>query len=897
VSRPHRTARGALALGLILALAPLTAPAGAGGTVRLERRWSPFVGKVNVKYARLALDVSARVAYVFSQDVDTNGPVIVQPWHLDRLTPLAPPLSLPGLPDMAATTPIAIDESTHTLVFSPVPQITDAAAAAPPVVEVLALRNGAMTEVAKLMTRHPAGYSVLGFAVEPTTKMLVDVAGPAAGGAVPTAGAGTGGIQVDTWRLADLAAGRIASPDPAPIAVPNACGQVITTDFAAGLLMSADGKTAYFGCLTNKGALTLTGPNATDYAGVAELDLAAARSGLPTALTLAFVPGNFVTGDSLVVPAQRRVILLAEATTTTNAKVYDTRHHRYVGNVGIEDLSVGSVGVHPVTGRGYYVIGAGLGVFDPAATPATQGTVHEDLSPIVGGLTRPMEIDPRTSRVFIPTSDDLNSGDPAYVAVLRDRTPLPSLDTQDVEDSVDAPEKPGVTESIRSADAAAVGVEYRLVGGPYNASYNATHADAHLLVRPGTRVQQFAAARNVRLTGTEAAAEVVASRRDDATASDAFGVGALDATQCSDFSGTPTGTTASGLKVACDVAREMVHAEVATDLPRLLVGAGPGAPKQVHDHLPPPPSGAPPPPEPPMPEPPPAPDLPVPVQVGSAAVTVDLRRAAPRGALTSVLSTTASGVDILGIVRIGRVTASLETAVHGRPGTAAVKYTRAIYGVTVNGVPVCDTQCSLDDVAATVNRALGGRGHVEFPPADEYEARTGAAARLTDDRYRHVERVLLDDVPDDNVLRPAMEIVVNRDATSASRHVVTLAALSAQSRYRIFRLTPPPTFPPPPTPTNVAALPRVPVATPAGTGRTTTTTTRTKGTPGTPTVIGDPTPPGLLGAIDRHVRVILRNARDLAGIAAVWSLLAVPVYLSARRRLLLELPRLRPETP
>jgi hypothetical protein len=38
---------------------------------------------------------------------------------------------------------------------------------------------------------------------------------------------------------------------------------------------------------------------------------------------------------------------------------------------------------------------------------------------------------------------------------------------------------------------------------------------------------------------------------------------------------------------------------------------------------------------------------------------------------------------------------------------------------------------------------------------------------------------------------------------------------------------------------------------------------------------------------------VLRHPSQVLGIACVWMLLALPAYLAARRRLLLELPRLR----
>ncbi|MDT7571113.1 MAG: hypothetical protein QOE05_1287, partial [Actinomycetota bacterium] len=285
--------------------------------------------------------------------------------------------------------------------------------------------------------------------------------------------------------------------------------------------------------------------------------------------------------------------------------------------------------------------------------------------------------------------------------------------------------------------------------------------------------------------------------------------------------------------------------------------------------------------------------VPAGVVVRSAKVGTDVKRATD-GTSTTTIEAEANGVDVLGVVRIGRVTASLTAAVHGRPGSAKLDYKRTVTGVTVNGADVCGSACSVDQVADAVNRALGGRAVVEFPDGDAYASKKGVVARLTDDRYRHVERVLLDDQPDDNVLLPAMQVTVFTDGTMASRQIVSLAAMSTQAIYRNYRVgSPQDPFPKPPLPT----------------GGTTVTVPGTPGRPGTDVITDGPVPPaptptvaplaqgggpgGLLGAIGRGVRVAFRSPGTVAGIALMWSLLAVPVYLAARRRLLLDLPRLR----
>jgi hypothetical protein len=55
---------------------------------------------------------------------------------------------------------------------------------------------------------------------------------------------------------------------------------------------------------------------------------------------------------------------------------------------------------------------------------------------------------------------------------------------------------------------------------------------------------------------------------------------------------------------------------------------------------------------------------------------------------------------------------------------------------------------------------------------------------------------------------------------------------------------------------------------------------------------------GILGGVLGRVRLSLRSLGDALPLLMIWALLGVPAYLSARRRLLLELPMLtRDEDP
>jgi hypothetical protein len=165
---------------------------------------------------------------------------------------------------------------------------------------------------------------------------------------------------------------------------------------------------------------------------------------------------------------------------------------------------------------------------------------------------------------------------------------------------------------------------------------------------------------------------------------------------------------------------------------------------------------------------------------------------------------------------------------------------------------------------------------------------------VSTDEYQHVEDTLVSEEAEDSVIAPAMVVTVYTDGTAQSRMLVRLAALSTKQRYRIFDVSDA-------TSGSSGA---------GGGGSAIGGTPGTAGTPGTPgssetSVVrgkggGQPTASGgtrdtggLIGGLINGLRVVFRSPGQIAGIACVWMLLALPAYLAARRRLLLELPNLR----
>lgn len=850
---------------------PANAAPASGSGLQVLRTWDAF-GATNMLNARLTLDAPNRMAYALSQDVKAGSPLLVRAWNLDTLTPLSAARPESGLAPITPDTPVAVDSRRRTMVLSAVPADAEVAngvavPTTPPPVLVLGLRAGRLSRLGRPASRFPAGYTIVGLTVDERLDRAFVLAQPYTR-ALRSVGSAAGGVQLDVWRLADLARGVVGSPLPTPLTVPSSCAQLLSTAFPAALVASPDGQRVYFGCVSSRGVSRLFGAKPViDVSGVARLDLARAAANDPTSLQIRPVPGDFVSGETFAVPGQRRLALIgASATAGTTARVFDSDAGYYVGNVGLDGQILNGWGTDPRTGRGYYVTDNNIGMLDLAGLPIGQGRVYPELKRVVLGKASSVEVDPVTGRVytvFVPAFTTK-----PQVAVLVDLTDGSSAAGPAEPQGLDVAERAGVTESSRLSDLGAVGADYRLVGGPRNLLINAVAPPAGNASRAASRFLQLAAARGVRLSNDQATASAVTASQDDATTADTTSPAGEDASpaspaSCADLGAGASAAAVDAASVSCDVAKQRVTAEATAEGARVLL-ARPAVNQPGR--------------------------VPAAVQVRSARVSAQALRPFTPGPLTSTVTAEADGIDILGAITIGRVQASLTTSLRGRRGTASAVYRRSVSGLSVAGRQVCSTDCPLDQVQQVVNRALGGRGRIDFPPADRQVRPTGTAADLTDSPARHAERVLFDDVPDDSVLTPAMEVTLYADASTPSRLVVSLAAVSARSRYLIFPAYSDTGGPPGgptaqrPTWTSTGAGPRLVGGTSPG------------GLPGTVGAADDERTgaAGLVGLFQRGLAFTLRSWRDAARIASLWLLLALPVYLAARRRLLLSLPLLRP---
>lgn len=190
-----------------------------------------------------------------------------------------------------------------------------------------------------------------------------------------------------------------------------------------------------------------------------------------------------------------------------------------------------------------------------------------------------------------------------------------------------------------------------------------------------------------------------------------------------------------------------------------------------------------------------------PVRIAGGSSRVTIERDQTRGVVTRVESVV-WGVSILDRAFIGEIRAVAETAARGRPGTAGSTYETTVNNVHVvdergrtvhscgwdtAGADDPDSRCDPGAVLRAINRTFASKIKVFGPSvADDPLTRGspgGAQAVVIEDHFaywsgRNVNFDGLREVP-------ALEIVAYSDTTRASRVVVQLAAVRAESKYFI----------------------------------------------------------------------------------------------------------------
>jgi hypothetical protein len=184
-----------------------------------------------------------------------------------------------------------------------------------------------------------------------------------------------------------------------------------------------------------------------------------------------------------------------------------------------------------------------------------------------------------------------------------------------------------------------------------------------------------------------------------------------------------------------------------------------------------------------------------PLTVGSSSFVSDAERSVAAGAVTTTTAI-AKGIEVsfpgVGTLSIGRVTAIADTAAHGRPGTASVKYRRFIQDVVItdgSGKETfsCAATCDPQKVADTVNTNLGAKMRMDIPPANTRATARGAFAGVRKTLRDYLGGQAQNN--DSSYAVPAIEFAINNDSSGKSRLHVQLAAIQASSIYGISLLS------------------------------------------------------------------------------------------------------------
>jgi len=863
-------------------LGSVTASAADTEGLSMLQRWAPYppgtkITRLTTTASAIATDVSGRVMYLVTE-ADTSD-LQVRAFDLDTLRPLGAALHVKkAAPSVPVPLSWAVDEQHHVLLLAPAP---DSRGLSAPVIDVVGMRSGSPVLLSTVKTGLPSATYIAGLSADPRHGRVWAIAQTVANGG-NVLGQAPVGFVLDTWPTRSLAHGSTAGGMASPFRVGPTCGSPLTSTFPAAVVVARDGRSVYFGCSTGRTIASGGQSNVGDFTGVAGLPLRSDGTPDPGAdLSLFATPApNELKIDSFGWAAGSRLTLAFDSPGLTTMVVFDANHRRYVGNVASPGAkAIVGLAVSPRTGRVFYASDsggqtkAGLGYFEASALPVTQGQFYPQFDDVIGPGRQAavMAFDPVTRRLFVPVAEFPHDWSGlAFLQVLRSHltpfsAPRPSDPDAGAFHGVD---RAGVSDSNRAASAGAYGAEYRLVGGTSSLATNVSHfqslqGSAH----PGTRVLDVALAGGLTLSNDSATARAATVSIDDVTngeinPSGDAGLKRIPAQACNSFGARST-TQADSISLSCDVDGARTTSDVSFSPPRVLLSD----PQSGHPVT-----------------------APSPVQVRNAHVHSLQYRDGARGPLLGKVTAEADGVNILGRIQIGHITATAITSAHGQRSGSAASYKRTISHVVIDGRQICASDCSAHDVVDRINRALAGHGSIDLPDPRPSTSPGGVLAQVMQDRYAHTEQTLFNDVPADSWVAPALSVTINLDSVQPSRLIVNLAAVTSSSFYRLYRLG----QSQPGTPeTETPELPTVKVGgAPPPPDLGTTPTSSPIGQPADVASAPNTSTSAYVADVAKRLAFALRSPRGIFSVACIWALLALPAYLSARRRLLLEAPAL-----
>ena len=855
------TASAVLAAGPALLATPQVAARADAPKLSIAHVWNAFPADTGTNGV-VVPDSRARTAVAFS-DTAVFGPELTraQAISLDTGHPLSRLASVPAL-RVKQHAPIWVDERRGLLIYAAPVSSTPASGSM-----LVGIRmSGKPGTIAFHVPLRFGTRTVLAITPDTTGNDVFVAASndEALNGEQLTGASGTG-VEVDRVALDPLLHGALQPRWTSPYDVPlSVCPALIATQNAVQML--ALGSSLFLPCRqAQPPALGGNGPSSNvPLPGVLSLNLSATG---PTGSPQFYpAPGNYAaTGESVADAVDGRLVLI-DSSYGFGARVFDARHGRYVGRVPVGGRQPSGYVVDPSTGRLYVGTpdgSVGLAFTDLRALVPTQGLRLPDPWAQFFGQRANLDLwigfDTVRDDLLLPLQTD-DPHHPFQLFVIHDGIPAYSTPTATDPDAgaLNADERPGVTYSQREASAQAYGADYQVIGGRANLRQNVA-GDAGTSASPGSNFLRQAEVGQATLSNDESTANAVLGREDHVTDSDRSGVPGAGSTfapivSCNDFGTSPQSApkVADAAYVSCDLTgtKTTAGASFVGDSGVMMTAGNT------------PPAAA-------------------PVQVSRSSVSVTEQRQPNLGPVTMSVTATADGIQLPGAVRIGSVSSTLTLSAHGRPGTAIAKRVVTVEDVVIAGSVLCRDDCSLNQVESVLNAIAPGRVHVDFPATQTTTSPHGTYAEIVQDPWFHAERVLDADKADTDLAVPAMSITITMDGKTKSRLVVDLAGAAASNAYRVYAAdkTAPGVSGP-------SVAPKVVVPAPLGplTGASSTAT---------PAVAAQATPAtGLIPSLGRAAHFVISSLGRLASLLPVFVLLGVPVYLSARRRLLLELPLL-----
>lgn len=545
--------------------------------------------------------------------------------------------------------------------------------------------------------------------------------------------------------------------------------------------------------------------------------------------------------------------------------VFDGDHDAYVGSIPLIQNAT-EAGADLVHGRLYLLTNVahdGLRAADVGPTPVDQGNsytqyyvdhINEDDDYGQSPTLWPIATDPIRQRVFI-----LYAGSNQFI-VLHDSVPhyvTPAPPNPD-QNTTNVAERRGVTAANWSGSAQGYGSVVRQVGGVSNLQNNFVPVVVNA-TQSGTQQLATSYLDTLQLTHGDARASAVTAAPDDGPTAGALAQAGLQwpyrPAVCDD-SGSAKAARVDSAEVACSSAHGSVTASVAGG-----AASANSAAKSSN------------------------------VDVSSTALTASGTAAIGHGMTTTVTSV-ARGVSLLGgQLQIGHIAATATVHAGGRPGTAHSSYSRTLSNVVLAGQQLCKSSCDPKDLATRINDALAGRAVVTFPDPDRQLAAGspgGYQALIRRDMYSEIQETQINDQDPERAEVPAMELTVFEDNTVRSRTVVYLAGVEAEAHYGIYRLScascpsaPGVTTQPAKQVTKQPAAPSGPASTLAG----------APSGASAPQLASQPN--GVVGVLRHGWQLLTNGLGEVIRLFGVWLLLLAPVYLSARRWLLLSRNRQR----